>query len=62
MAESRKRMDWEGQVRESIDPVRAQSLRNSSKPSDEDVCTMCAEFCAIKTMRECGFVEKGEGP
>jgi phosphomethylpyrimidine synthase len=57
MAECRKKMDWEGQIREAIDPQRARQLRESSLPEDEDVCTMCAEFCAIKKMREAGFVE-----
>lgn len=60
MAASRKKMDWEGQIREAIDPERARRLRESSLPEDEDVCTMCAEFCAIKKMRETGFVEKEE--
>jgi phosphomethylpyrimidine synthase len=53
-------MDWEGQIREAIDPELARKLRDSSLPEDEDVCTMCAEFCAIKKMREAGFVEKEE--
>ncbi len=61
MAASRKKMDWEGQIREAIDPEKARRLRESSLPEDEDVCTMCAEFCAIKKMRETGFVEKEEG-
>ncbi len=60
MAECRKKMDWKGQIREAIDPERASRLRESSLPEDEDVCTMCAEFCAIKKMRETGFVEKEE--
>ena len=61
MAECRKKMDWKGQIRESIDPERASEMRASSLPEDEDVCTMCAEFCAIKKMREAGFVDKEEG-
>jgi len=61
MAECRKKMDWEGQIREAMDPQRARQLRESSLPEDEDVCTMCAEFCAIKKMRDAGFVEKEEG-
>ena len=60
MAECRKKMDWKGQIRESIDPETASEMRGSSLPEDEDVCTMCAEFCAIKKMRETGFVEKEE--
>ena len=60
MAECRKKMDWKGQIRESIDPEKASEMRGSSLPEDEDVCTMCAEFCAIKKMREAGFAEKEE--
>jgi len=52
MADCRKKLDWEGQIREAIDPGRAKRMRESSRPQDEEVCTMCAEFCAIKTMRE----------
>jgi phosphomethylpyrimidine synthase len=54
MAECRRKLDWKGQIRESIDPGRAQKLRESSPPADEEVCTMCAEFCAIKKMRKTG--------
>jgi phosphomethylpyrimidine synthase len=52
MADYRKKLDWEGQIREAIDPGKAKKMRDSSRPNDEEVCTMCAEFCAIKTMRE----------
>ena len=52
MANYRKELDWEGQIREALDPVKAKKLRESSLPHDEEVCTMCAEFCAIKKMRE----------
>jgi phosphomethylpyrimidine synthase len=54
MAAHRRGLDWKGQIREAIDPLRAQKFRESSPPSDEDVCTMCAEFCAIKKMRGAG--------
>ena len=40
------------EIQESIDPERAKHLRESSMPHDEETCTMCAEFCAIKKMRE----------
>jgi len=50
MARCRKKMDWEGQIKASLDPERARELRSSSTPSDSDVCTMCGEFCAIKIL------------
>jgi len=48
MARARKALDWKDQIRLSIDPRRAQKLRESSLPHDSDVCTMCGELCAVK--------------
>ena len=48
MAMSRKRLDWESQINLALDPEKARRIRNSKKPEDSDVCTMCGEFCAIK--------------
>ncbi len=48
MARARRRLDWEEQIRLSVDPDRARRLRESSPPRDGEVCSMCGEFCAIK--------------
>ena len=48
MAMSRKELDWEGQIKLSLDPEKARRIRGSKKPEDTDVCTMCGEYCAIK--------------
>ncbi len=48
MAEKRKTLDWQGQIDLAIDPIRARARREESMPTDEEVCTMCGEFCAIK--------------
>jgi len=48
MAESRKKLDWQAQIDLAIDPVRARTRRAESMPEDEEVCSMCGEFCAIK--------------
>jgi phosphomethylpyrimidine synthase len=48
MAESRKKFDWQGQVDLSIDPRKANALLEKSKSADDEGCTMCGEFCAIK--------------
>ncbi len=48
MAKARRALDWQEQIRLSIDPVRARKLRESSMPKETDVCTMCGELCAIK--------------
>ncbi|KPJ60304.1 MAG: phosphomethylpyrimidine synthase [Deltaproteobacteria bacterium DG_8] len=50
MAQCRKALDWDQQIKLSIDPALADHLRSSSKPTDKDVCTMCGEFCAIKLL------------
>jgi len=52
MARCRKKLDWEGQINTSLDPERARSMRDSRKPEDKDVCTMCGEFCAIKVLNQ----------
>ena len=50
MAHARRNMDWEQQIKLSLDPTLADRLRSSSQPADKDVCTMCGEFCAIKLL------------
>ena len=52
MSKYRKALDWEGQIKTSIDPEKARKLRESAKPSESDVCTMCAALCAIKVSSE----------
>lgn len=48
MAKARKALNWGEQIRLSLDPARARLLRESSPPSDKEVCTMCGSLCAIK--------------
>jgi phosphomethylpyrimidine synthase len=50
MAHARKAMDWKQQIELSLDPSRAKHFRSTSQPTDDDVCTMCGEFCAIKRL------------
>jgi phosphomethylpyrimidine synthase len=52
MSQARKNLDWDQQISLSIDPPKAKAYRSSSKPSSDEVCTMCGEFCAIKIVRE----------
>ena len=51
LARARKALDWEGQIRLSIDPQRARAIRETSPPEDESVCTMCGSLCAIKIQK-----------
>jgi phosphomethylpyrimidine synthase len=52
MSEARKRLDWEAQMSLAIDPVKARSMREANPPGEDDVCTMCGKYCAIKQVRE----------
>ncbi len=48
MSKARHDLDWKKQIELSIDPEKAKAYRESAAPLDEDVCSMCGEFCAIK--------------
>lgn len=48
MSKARGELDWEGQFECAIDPEKAKAYRKSSQPSEDDVCTMCGDFCAVK--------------
>lgn len=52
MAKSRKKRNWEKQIQFSIDPEKTRKIRDSAKPSTEDVCTMCGKFCAMKMVEK----------
>ncbi len=57
MAIARRNLDWNTQIDCAIDPELAREMRRSAPPSDENVCSMCGKFCAIKgldgVMPEC---------
>lgn len=48
MSRARSNLDWEGQFMNSLDPEKAREYRNSSQPAEQEVCTMCGDFCAVK--------------
>jgi phosphomethylpyrimidine synthase len=50
MAQCRKNLDWEGQISHSFNPDRVREWRGQVPPSVSEVCSMCGEFCAIKTV------------
>jgi phosphomethylpyrimidine synthase len=52
MSRARKDLNWEKQISLAIDPIKARTYRSGSKPSSNEVCTMCGEFCAIKIVRD----------
>jgi len=50
MARCRKTLDWEGQIALSLDPERVREWRGQAPPQLTEVCSMCGEFCAIRTV------------
>ncbi|MCI8805768.1 MAG: phosphomethylpyrimidine synthase ThiC [Clostridiales bacterium] len=50
MAEARRKLDWDAQFKEAIDPEKAKAYRESSMPEITETCTMCGEMCAVKNM------------
>jgi phosphomethylpyrimidine synthase len=52
MSKARAKRDWKTQFKLSLDPELPRKMRKASTPEEEDVCTMCAEFCSIKLMED----------
>ncbi len=50
MAICRKNLDWKGQIELSFNPDKVRKWRSEAPPSEQDVCSMCGEFCAIRTV------------
>ncbi|MDP3730802.1 MAG: phosphomethylpyrimidine synthase ThiC [Candidatus Omnitrophota bacterium] len=53
ISKARAERNWKKQFALAIDPVKPKLYRKSSKPGSEDVCTMCGEYCSIKTAEKC---------
>ncbi len=49
MSLARRRFDWETMFSLSIHPDKAKAMRQRSEDKDREVCTMCGDFCALKT-------------
>ncbi|GAB6098758.1 phosphomethylpyrimidine synthase ThiC [Halanaerocella petrolearia] len=54
MAQARKSLDWDKQIELSIDPKKAKESRTDHNQNlqEEDACTMCGSFCAMKIVEE----------
>ncbi len=61
MARYRKNLDWEGQMSMSFDPNRVREWRGQVPPTEKEVCSMCGEFCAIKTVERALHKEPVKG-
>ncbi|MDD6221856.1 MAG: phosphomethylpyrimidine synthase ThiC [Lachnospiraceae bacterium] len=54
MADARRKLDWEAQYKEALDPAHAKAIRDSRLPEDDhsDTCSMCGKFCAVRSMNK----------
>ncbi len=52
MAKRRKALDWNGQIGLSFNPEKIRQWRAEVPPHETEVCSMCGEFCAIKTVEK----------
>jgi phosphomethylpyrimidine synthase len=54
MADARKKLDWDAQYAQALDPDHARAIRDSRKPEDDhsDTCSMCGKFCAVRSMNK----------
>jgi phosphomethylpyrimidine synthase len=50
MARCRKNLDWNGQIALSFNPDMVRQWRAEVPPTEQEVCSMCGEFCAIRTV------------
>lgn len=48
MSRARKAQNWEKMYELSIDPKKARESRSMVMPSEDDVCSMCGDFCALR--------------
>lgn len=53
MSKARGERNWKKQFALSIDSDKPKLYRRDSKPGSTDVCSMCGEYCSIKTSRRC---------
>jgi len=53
MSKARGDRNWKKQFSLAIDRTKPELYRKASKPGLTDVCSMCGEYCSIKTSRRC---------
>ncbi len=52
MARARQTLDWEKQWECAMDKETAKRIRRERKPEQEDSCSMCGKFCAVRSMNK----------
>jgi len=48
MGHARRDLDWEQQFSLAINPPLARKIREERSPADDQACTMCGDYCALK--------------
>jgi phosphomethylpyrimidine synthase len=48
MSKARKSINWEKQFNLAFDKEKCQKYRDSCPVEEEDLCSMCGEYCALK--------------
>lgn len=51
MAHARKNFDWEKQYQLAFDPDKPKKCRERKPTAENDMCTMCGEYCALRMVR-----------
>lgn len=52
ISKARTALDWEQVLSLCIDPDKAKEYRESLPAAEDDLCSMCGKFCAVKRSRE----------
>ncbi|MBU0615422.1 MAG: phosphomethylpyrimidine synthase ThiC [Nanoarchaeota archaeon] len=52
MSEARANLDWKKMYELAIDPKLAKKVRDECENADDEVCSMCGEFCSVKINKE----------
>ena len=60
MAQARKNLDWEAQMELAIDPELARKRRGERNQADEEGCSMCGDYCAVKIINQ--YFDKPQCP
>jgi len=51
ISRARAKLDWQTQMELAVHPEKAMQIRSRCNPADKEVCSMCGDLCAIKTMK-----------
>jgi len=52
MAVARRDLNWEKQMELALDPEKARKVHKDLNPVEQEVCSMCGEFCAIDLVNQ----------